>query len=513
MRSVSFASMTLAVMVLISPLAFAGPIDDGQALIKSVSADTATLAAALDNKTLKLKDPSQAASLKPLVIKCAATYAKAWKLVLSVPRPQRGAPAYKALLTAVGPLKMAVTVAGYAMPGAFYSPNAVRLDRNVRSTSQYSMDYVKESKLHDARNYFQRAYRSYKTMGAQDRASANGVALLDTLFKNQRAINARARQLKQQQQMAGQARQYCAKVKTQFSAGKRKRWLNNLHALASGQVPTNINGPTKPGLVAWAAQSKCTLAMLKELKPICDDAAKRPMLEQCVPAHSRPRMTGLYAKDDPINWCSYVPRGVELLSKQIEATAAKNAQLQAISNAGGDDVERLERNEGWFSTDGLGTWKDKFSLSDKYKADTIAQFKGLYAALGVKLDNTDVLFGSTLKSLKALEAQARRLAPKWGKPEGRGKHYGIKLGKKQIKRVFGKVKFYSTGGTQGWTIKKNGLGVPLYRDQVGWAIFQVKGDPFCQARSFSLSETYAGGGRYKKARGVRFGSARWQRCL
>ena len=117
------------------------------------------------------------------------------------------------------------------------------------------------------------------------------------------------------------------------------------------------------------------------------------------------------------------------------------------------------------------------------------------------------------KKLKELEAEVRRLAPKWGKPTGNGKHYGIKLAKKQIKRVFGKVKFYSTGGTKGWSIKKNALGVPLYRDKVGWAVFKVKGDPFCQARSFSLSEPYKGGGRYQKDRSVSFGSVRWQKCM
>ena len=60
---------------------------------------------------------------------------------------------------------------------------------------------------------------------------------------------------------------------------------------------------------------------------------------------------------------------------------------------------------------------------------------------------------------------------------------------------------------------KNALGVPLYRDKVGWAVFKVKGDPFCQARSFSLSEPYKGGGRYQKDRSVSFGSVRWQKCM
>ena len=220
MRLPLSAALSVALTLILTTPAFAGPIEDGQAILKAASADTAKLTAALDIQAVKLKDPSQAESLKPLVKQCAATFAKAWKNVLSVPRAERGAPAYKALIEAVKPLKIAVTVAGYAMPGAFFTPRGKNYARQARDTSKYSMDYIKEGKLHDANNYFQRAYRSYKSMSPEDQASANGVALLDLLFKNQSAINAQVRANRQRQQVAGRAKAYCSRLAAKFRPKK-----------------------------------------------------------------------------------------------------------------------------------------------------------------------------------------------------------------------------------------------------------------------------------------------------
>ncbi len=51
-----------------------------------------------------------------------------------------------------------------------------------------------------------------------------------------------------------------------------------------------------------------------------------------------------------------------------------------------------------------------------------------------------------------------------------------------------------------------------YREKYGYAMFQVKGDPMCQLREWTLSEQYAGGGRYTPASDVSLGPVRWQPC-
>jgi len=53
--------------------------------------------------------------------------------------------------------------------------------------------------------------------------------------------------------------------------------------------------------------------------------------------------------------------------------------------------------------------------------------------------------------------------------------------------------------------------LPEYRDRGGYVLLQVPGEPFCQLRSFALSETYNGRG-YAKARSVSFSGVRWQKC-
>ncbi len=50
------------------------------------------------------------------------------------------------------------------------------------------------------------------------------------------------------------------------------------------------------------------------------------------------------------------------------------------------------------------------------------------------------------------------------------------------------------------------------KDKSGFVLLQVKGDPLCQLRSWTVSEDYQGGGRYQPATGATVGYVRWQAC-
>ena len=74
------------------------------------------------------------------------------------------------------------------------------------------------------------------------------------------------------------------------------------------------------------------------------------------------------------------------------------------------------------------------------------------------------------------------------------------------------TKVIKAAGTKGgWSVKKNALGVPLYRDRFGWILFQVPGEPLCQLRTFYISEEYVGR-KPKKDKDVGFARLRWQKC-
>ena len=123
------------------------------------------------------------------------------------------------------------------------------------------------------------------------------------------------------------------------------------------------------------------------------------------------------------------------------------------------------------------------------------------------------MFKPILAAFKTLRSDAERKAPTWKKPKSKGKDYSCSLAKKQLSRSKTKSTFKSSFlGRNSWKIRKNRLGVPLERTKPGYLFHKPKGQKWCQLTSYTLTEVYAGGGRYKKAKGVRFGFSRFQAC-
>lgn len=67
-------------------------------------------------------------------------------------------------------------------------------------------------------------------------------------------------------------------------------------------------------------------------------------------------------------------------------------------------------------------------------------------------------------------------------------------------------------GRGSWKIHKNELGVIQRRTLPGYVMFKLPEDPFCQVRSFTLTEQYTGSGTFQRAKGVRIGYVRFQDC-
>lgn len=67
-------------------------------------------------------------------------------------------------------------------------------------------------------------------------------------------------------------------------------------------------------------------------------------------------------------------------------------------------------------------------------------------------------------------------------------------------------------GRKTWKVHQNALGVPERRTKPGFVLVQPRGQTWCTLITYTVTEDYLGAGKYQKAAGVQFGSARFQKC-
>lgn len=498
----------------------ATPVEETAQRLRALDVDVAQLEARIDPERRALRDPTQAGEVEAVARRVAAGYTEAVDAARRVPKDERGSPAFRAVIEQSNRVRRALIFAGLALPGVFLSPDGKARAPAVQQQIDRAVELVRglapttagaSGRAHDARNAHQRAIRGLSALAKADLTSPNGMAMLEQLKFVEQQLAAFEAAGAQQQAAAGQAKAFCDDLASRYWEGERAQWLSALYRLARGQDSGRSYSLNEAGLASWTAALRGTLTMLDALKPTCDDAAKRPLLEACKPTHGKPRLEGLYAENDPVNWCSYVPRGRALLQQELEAAMQRNGDIQARAAGGGVGAEDLERQEGWFSEDGLGRWEDQFTFGKAQQDKAIGPFRALFEAIGAELQQPERVFAARVAAMKKLEAEVRRLAPRWTRPPAGTTFYGVDLARSQVKRVYGNVQLVAAGGTPTWTIKKNALGIPLYRDRGGWVLYQVPGEPLCQLHNFFASETFDGR-KYQKDDAVHFGRVRWQPC-
>jgi hypothetical protein len=207
-------------------------------------------------------------------------------------------------------------------------------------------------------------------------------------------------------------------------------------------------------------------------------------------------------------YCDVAKKAPELLQ-----TGVKNLIAFHVKNSGPKDIiENFERDNGFLTVDGVPTWADYMSGS-QVKLTLGKIVNPLLPLVNMTAADADVLFGGLAKAYAELEAKARASAPTWDMPGDPCSGAGCAQAKKFFQQWYSRSaikRFHHTA--TGWKILANPLGIPTHRERYGYALVQVKGDPFCQLRSWIYSEQYAGGGRYTAARDVILGSVRWQAC-
>lgn len=207
-------------------------------------------------------------------------------------------------------------------------------------------------------------------------------------------------------------------------------------------------------------------------------------------------------------YCETATKGIELLQAGV-----KNLIAHHVKHSGPTQIIKdFDRFKGYLDVDGVVTWKAYFSGA-KLKEGMAKRIAPMLAQVNLTAADGDVLFDALATELAQLEAKARETAPTWELPGSACSGPGCAQAKKFVQQWYRGAALKRFLHTKpGWKILTNEYGNPTYRERYGFALVQVKGDPFCQLRMWTLSEQYAGGGKYTAARDVHLHSVRWQTC-
>lgn len=215
---------------------------------------------------------------------------------------------------------------------------------------------------------------------------------------------------------------------------------------------------------------------------------------------------GCTARGNRENVCAIAKRGDELVARTMTNFVEFHVKNFALTR----NAENLAANAGWIDSEAPTTWAATFSSAsakaklEKHLGPVLAQagIAGVPPEVAGKLDAV----------YAALEAKVRELAPTW-KLEGTAcGGVGCGVAKAAIARWYPKARVLALRQSRDtWKISKNALDVPTGRYKDGFALLQLPGEPFCQLRSWTVRETYAGGGRYQPTPAT-IGYVRWQAC-
>lgn len=207
-------------------------------------------------------------------------------------------------------------------------------------------------------------------------------------------------------------------------------------------------------------------------------------------------------------FCETATKGAELMKAGVKNLIAHHAKHSGPTRI----IKDFDHNLGYVEVDGVIGWTAYFSGA-ALKERLMKQVGPLLAQANMAPSDGDTLFATLAAEYAQLEAKAREKASTWELPGAPCSGPGCAQAKKFLQQWYRGASIKRFQHTQpGWKILTNGLGVPTYRERYGYALVQVKGDPFCQLRLWTYSEQYAGGGRYTPGRDVTLHSVRWQTC-
>jgi hypothetical protein len=218
-------------------------------------------------------------------------------------------------------------------------------------------------------------------------------------------------------------------------------------------------------------------------------------------------MTHGQAPEEP-GWCAAAARVDEIMKQNARNLAAFHAR----NLDPGRTADELAGKEGWIDIEGPVTWTEYF-YRKKQRDLIVARLAPVFAQAGLSGVNDLDVFTQLDAHYARLADKAKELAPSWDLPGTTCSGAACAAAKKTATAWYPKSPVKKLLHKQsGWTVVQNGLGIATHRYKSGWVLVQVKGDPLCQLRAWTVTENHKGGGRYEAATGAQIGYVRWQPC-
>jgi hypothetical protein len=213
----------------------------------------------------------------------------------------------------------------------------------------------------------------------------------------------------------------------------------------------------------------------------------------------------------PTAWCQVAAQREALTARLATASVKQNLKLwvDEISR----DAEALERKEGFSGL--MGVMYELVHETKPAMAKLSAQYQGQFKAAGAEMPAD--LLAPAQAAVDAWWKEARRLAPQWKFPTGLSSDGAVE-GRMKARMAKGMptAKVLKSGLLKdGWTVYKNGLGVPLDRVRTGVVLYKSPDYPagLCAQREWTVKDTYVGGGKFSPVSDyLSLGAVRLQSC-
>ncbi len=198
------------------------------------------------------------------------------------------------------------------------------------------------------------------------------------------------------------------------------------------------------------------------------------------------------------NWCWIARNRAELLGR---AAGNRSVHVEGYGNVPLVLPELLKKYSA--QRPAMDPWVAAMLLDPKDYFDKLAKAQAAdNAASGVGSGAKDG--GAVGGWLKELQAKVDAAAPQVKFPAGGGRDAALeKAAAKAVARIYPEAKVAAaTMDAAGWTIEKNGLGIPLSRYRSGQIAFSLPGSKWCMQRTFNWVEIYSGAGNYEPPGGA-----------
>jgi hypothetical protein len=200
----------------------------------------------------------------------------------------------------------------------------------------------------------------------------------------------------------------------------------------------------------------------------------------------------------PGTWCRVAAQRKELARKI--AMSSVQLDLQSWQRMVDSDRTALQGNQGFPKLG--GKYENLLKEPEKEKAALLASYTPYFEVLG-ETPPADLL-APLSASIAAWQAELERLAPTWTWPADVSHDKGVEaIGAKWLTTNNKGAKILKIAMlSDGWTMTKNSLGIPVDRYRTGLALYSLPAEKWCRYQEFTVLEPWISGTTFQKANTV-----------